>query len=158
MTLSRLGLFGGAFDPPHRAHVLLARTAVEQLRLDELRICPTGQAWHKARGLTPAQHRLAMCRIAFAGVPRAVLDDRELERAGPSYTVDTLRELHAEQPQAELFLVMGEDQAASFTGWREWAEIARLATLCIAQRPYEAQAQPPLALPPGVRHVLLAMP
>jgi nicotinate-nucleotide adenylyltransferase len=127
-------MFGGAFDPPHRAHVALARAAVAQLALDRLYILPTGDAWHKDRTLTPAAHRLAMARLAFADVPAAHVDDRELRRAGPTYSVDTLRELQAEHPQAQLHLLMGEDQAAGFTRWHQWQEVARLAVLCVAGR------------------------
>lgn len=150
----RLGMFGGAFDPPHRAHVALARAAVDQLGLDELRILPTGQAWHKTRQLSPAEHRLAMARIAFEAVPKAVVDDRELRRAGATYTIDTLRELQAEQPGAQLYLVMGEDQADSFSSWRDWAGIADLAILSVAKRPGSEGA----ALPQGVRAKPLVLP
>ncbi len=131
----RLGLFGGAFDPPHNAHVALARAAIEQLRLDALHILPTGRAWHKARTLSPGEHRLAMARLAFAGLPQVSVDDRELRREGPTYTVDTLRELHREHPQDTLVLVIGADQADTFDQWRESAEIARLAIISIAGRP-----------------------
>ncbi|MFN4003736.1 MAG: nicotinate (nicotinamide) nucleotide adenylyltransferase [Hylemonella sp.] len=130
----RLGVFGGAFDPPHRAHRALAEAALQQLALDELRIIPTGQAWHKSRSLTAAAHRLAMCRLAFGDLPRTVLDDREIRRAGPSYTLDTLRELQAEQPGAELYLVMGQDQAEALPSWRHWEQIVELAILCVADR------------------------
>jgi nicotinate-nucleotide adenylyltransferase len=131
----RLGVFGGAFDPPHTAHVALARAAVEQLALDELRVFPTGQAWHKVQALSPAQDRLAMARIAFGDLPRTVIDERELHRPGPTYTIDTLRELKAEHPRAALFLVMGEDQADSLTRWREWQAIVSAAVICVAARP-----------------------
>ncbi len=127
-------MFGGAFDPPHLAHVALARAAVEQLGLDELRVFPTGMAWHKARALTPGAHRLAMARLAFAQVPRAVVDEREVRRDGPTYTVDTLRELRAEYPGAQLLLVIGADQAESLDSWRESDEIARFAIISIAER------------------------
>jgi len=130
----RLGMFGGAFDPPHLAHVALARCAIGQLGLDELRVFPTGQAWHKTRALTPAGHRLEMARLSFADVPRAVVDGRELRRQGPTYTIDTLRELRAEHPDAELVLVIGADQADALNSWRESAEIARIATISIAER------------------------
>jgi nicotinate-nucleotide adenylyltransferase len=130
----RVGMFGGAFDPPHRAHVALARAAVEQLGLDKLLVLPTGDAWHKARTLTASGHRLAMARLAFAGLPRVQVDGRELQRSGPTYSIDTLRELQAEDPQAELVLLMGEDQAAGFTRWHAWADIARLAVLGVAGR------------------------
>lgn len=130
----RLGVFGGAFDPPHLAHRALAEVALAQLQLDELRVLPTGQAWHKTRPLTEAQHRLAMAALAFADLPGLVLDDREIRRTGPSYTLDTLRELKAEYPQAELYLVMGKDQADALPSWRDWQEIVQLAIICVADR------------------------
>jgi nicotinate-nucleotide adenylyltransferase len=147
-TPRRVGLFGGAFDPPHSAHVAIARAALEQLKLDELRIVPTGQAWHKSRPLSPAAHRLAMVRLAFADLPGVVIDEREMQRSGASYTVDTLDALLAEQPGSELYLVMGGDQWAAFTSWRQWQDIARKARLCVAQRPDQVlnQPQPELAV------------
>jgi nicotinate-nucleotide adenylyltransferase len=156
-TGPRVGMFGGAFDPPHLAHVALARAAVEQLHLDELRIFPTGNAWHKSQVLSPAGHRLAMARIAFGGLPNTVVDDRELRRPGPTYTIDTLRELQSERPQARLFLVMGEDQAVSLTRWREWEAIPALATICMAARP-ATSADAPRALPAEVPLMLLRLP
>ena len=149
VTAPRLGVFGGAFDPPHVAHVALARAALEQLQLDELRIFPTGQAWHKPGAMSAPEHRLAMTRLAFGDLPLAVIDERELRRPGPTYTVDTLRELKAEQPAAELFLVMGEDQAVSLTRWREWQAILDLAVICMAARA-SMQASPGAAAQPGV--------
>jgi nicotinate-nucleotide adenylyltransferase len=130
----RIGLFGGAFDPPHHAHAALARAAVEQLQLDRLHIIPTGQAWHKSTPLSAAAHRLAMCRLAFGALPGVRIDERELRRDGPSYTIDTLRELRAEYPGAELFLLIGADQAAAFHTWRQAGEIAAMATIAIALR------------------------
>jgi nicotinate-nucleotide adenylyltransferase len=130
----KIGVFGGAFDPPHKAHVALATTAIEVLGLDELHIIPTGQAWHKARALSAAEHRLAMSRLAFAGVPRVVVDSRELERAGPSFTIHTLRGLQSENPDAQLYLIMGADQFAAFRQWHEWQAIVSLAIICIADR------------------------
>jgi nicotinate-nucleotide adenylyltransferase len=127
-------MYGGAFDPPHNAHLALARAAVDQAQLDELRIFPTGNAWHRSGQMTPAPHRLAMARRAFEDLPKTVVDDREMRRNGPTYTIDTLRELRRDLPDAQLFLVIGEDQARAFTTWHEWAEIARIATLCVARR------------------------
>jgi nicotinate-nucleotide adenylyltransferase len=134
VTRKKIGMFGGAFDPPHLAHRALAEAALVQLQLDELRVLPTGQAWHKSLPLTDAAHRLAMSRLAFEGLDRVRLDDREIRRAGPSYTLDTLRELHAEQPRAELYLVMGKDQADVLPSWRNWQEIVHLAIICVADR------------------------
>ena len=147
-------MFGGAFDPPHVGHVALARAAVEQLALDELRVFPTGQAWHKARDLSPAADRLAMARLAFSEVPHTTVDGRELQRAGPTYTVDTLRELQREFPGAVLLLVIGADQAEALHSWRENGEIARIATISIAARARPVKAGAifdPSRLPPGPR-------
>lgn len=127
-------MFGGAFDPPHKAHVALATTAIEALGLDELRIIPTGQAWHKARDLSAPEHRLAMARLAFSEVARVVVDSREIERTGPSFTIDTLRDLQSENPHAQLYLIMGADQFAAFRQWHEWQAIVSLAIICIAAR------------------------
>ena len=136
----RLGVFGGAFDPPHAAHVALVRAAVLQLRLDQVRVLPTGQAWHKPRSLSEASHRLAMARLAFEAVPEAVVDAREMLRQGPSYTVDTLRELKSEFPQVQLFLLIGDDQRRSLPAWHQIVEIARLAIICAAGRDAAVQA------------------
>ncbi|MCX7693752.1 MAG: nicotinate (nicotinamide) nucleotide adenylyltransferase [Tepidimonas taiwanensis] len=155
----RIGVFGGAFDPPHVAHRALAEAALRQLALDELRIIPTGQAWHKARALTDAVHRLAMCRLAFADLPRVRVDTREIDRAGPSYTVDTLTALRAEQPGAALFLVVGADQWLAFRTWHRWAEILRLATVAVANRPLEGGDGTLSDLDRvGLPHVVLAVP
>ena len=130
----RIGIFGGAFDPPHNAHVALARCAVEQLQLDALLVLPTGQAWHKSRTPSPAAQRVAMAQLAFEGIPGAQVDERETRRAGPTYTVDTLAELQAEHPGAQFFLVLGADQAQAFGSWHRWQDIVANAIICIAQR------------------------
>lgn len=127
-------MFGGAFDPPHAGHVALAQTAITQLQLDELRVLPTGQAWHKKSVLSSPEHRLAMSRLAFAGNDRVVIDARETQRAGPTYTIDTLGELQAENPQSQLFLIIGEDQARSLTRWHRWQELPQFAIICVAAR------------------------
>ncbi len=134
LGIQRLGVLGGAFDPPHLAHQALAQAAIAQLYLDELRVLPTGQAWHKTRTLSTAEHRLAMTRLAFADLPKVVVDEREIRREGPTFTVHTLRELHAEYPDANLFLVLGEDQARAFSTWHEFEAIAQLAIICVAAR------------------------
>ena len=147
----RVGVFGGAFDPPHIAHAAMATAALEQLQLDELRVMPTGEAWHKRRGLTPAVHRLEMVRLAFATMERVVIDSRETRRSGPSYTVDTLAELRDETPIDKLFLIIGEDQAAALTTWHRWREIPDFATICVAARAGFAGARGTFnALYPGI--------
>ena len=136
----RIGVFGGAFDPPHHAHVALARAAIQQFELDSLHVIPTGQAWHKARALSIAEHRLAMTRLAFADEPKVVIDERELQRAGPTFTIDTLEALQAENPQARLYLFMGADQFAAFQQWHRWQDIVNVAIICIAARAHSAWA------------------
>ena len=133
-ALRKIGVFGGAFDPPHKAHVALAKTAIEALGLDELHIIPTGQAWHKTRELSAPEHRLAMTQLAFADIPRVVVDSREIERSGPSFTIDTLRDLQSENPEAQLYLIMGADQFAAFRQWHEWQATISIAIICIAAR------------------------
>ena len=130
----RIGVFGGAFDPPHAAHRALVEAALGQLELDEMRVFPTGQAWHKSRQLSAARDRIAMAELAFGDLPAVRVDTRETARAGPSYSVDTLRELHAENPQAQIFLVIGQDQAQALSTWREWQELVQLAIICVAAR------------------------
>jgi len=130
----RVGIFGGAFDPPHRAHEALVRSAVAELALDALHVIPTGHAWHKNRQLSAPEQRLAMTQLAFAAMPQVLVDAQEINRPGPSYTIDSLRALAAAQPDAELFLLIGADQAAALTSWRDWQEILQLATICVADR------------------------
>ena len=145
----RIGLLGGSFDPPHRAHRALADLALQVLALDVLLWMPAGQPWQKAgRRLADARHRLEMVRLIAAGQPRFVIDERELRRGGATYTVDTVRELAAEHPQAERFLVIGQDQYARFDTWRDWREILACMTLAVAGR----DGHPPTA-PEALRQV-----
>ena len=130
----RLGVFGGAFDPPHLAHVALVETAMAQLQLDQVHVLPTGQAWHKPRQLSDAAHRLAMTRLAFAHMPQVQVSEREILRTGPSYTVDTLLALQAEHAQAQLYLLLGDDQRRALPSWHRIDEIERLAIICAAGR------------------------
>jgi nicotinate-nucleotide adenylyltransferase len=153
----RIGVFGGAFDPPHRGHGTLVQAAVQHLALDVLLVVPTGSAWHKSRPLSAAQHRMAMSELAFGEIARVQVDGCEIRRAGPSYTVDTLRELHQRYPGAAFFLLMGQDQAQRLSGWSRAEALPDLATLCVAGRadPLDA-AQAPAATFMG--HALLAVP
>ena len=138
----RIGVFGGAFDPPHAVHHALAAAAIDTLALDVLLIVPTGDAWHKSRPLSPARDRLAMCRLAFADLPKARVDDRELHRDGPTYTIDTLTELQQAWPAAQLYLQIGADQAAAFHTWRSAQAIADIAIISIAARADATGAAP----------------
>jgi nicotinate-nucleotide adenylyltransferase len=138
--VNRLGVFGGAFDPPHLAHVALVEAAVAALQLDQVRVLPTGLAWHKTRTLSEAHHRLAMTRLAYQHLPQVVVDDREIRRSGASFTVDTLRELQAEFPQAQLYLLLGDDQRRALPSWHQIDEIGRIAIICAAGRDMAVRA------------------
>jgi nicotinate-nucleotide adenylyltransferase len=153
----RIGLFGGSFDPVHRAHVALAREALAALGLDEVRWLPTGQPWQKARAITPAAQREALVRLAIAGEPRFVLDRTELERAGPSYTLDTVRELQQRWPAAEWTLLIGQDQYANLHTWNGWRELLQRVVLAVANRPGVPAAVHPEVLAFPHRAVPLAM-
>lgn len=147
----RIGVFGGAFDPPHVAHRALAKVALAELQLDQLRVVPTGQAWHKSRALSPAQHRLAMARLAFSDLPSVIVDPCEIERTGPSYTVDTLRQFKTHWPSAELYLILGEDQALALPSWHAWHEVVKLAIICVAARACSTGATPQFLINIGLQ-------
>jgi nicotinate-nucleotide adenylyltransferase len=134
-TERRIGIFGGSFDPVHNAHLALARVALAELQLDELRWVPVGEPWQKSRRITSAVHREAMVRLAIEGEPRFVLDRTELERSGPSYTLDTVRSLQVLEPDARWFLVIGQDQYAGFHTWHGWEELLSRVTIAVANRP-----------------------
>ena len=146
----RLGVFGGAFDPPHQVHRAMAEAALAQLRLDRLLVIPTGEAWHKTRALSGAAHRMAMAQLAFGDLPGVQVDPRETLRHGPTYTVDTLRELQAQHPAAEIYLLLGQDQAAALAQWKDWASVLQLAIICVAARPDLSGVVPALRPPSGL--------
>lgn len=133
-----IGVFGGSFDPVHHGHLITALEARRLLGLDEVRLIPAGeQPLKRSRGVASPADRLAMLELAAAGVPGLVVDGRECRRPGPSYTVDTLRELRAEHPAATLSLLVGSDAARDLPAWREAEAIRALATVVILSRPGE---------------------
>ena len=134
--MSRIGVYGGSFNPPHCGHVLGALEMIRLLQLDLLYIIPAGIPPHKIlpEGSPSAEERLELTRLAFAEIPNAVVSDTELRRPGPSYTVDTLEELHAKHPEDALYLIMGTDMLLSFSQWRSPERIASLAALAVMQR------------------------
>lgn len=135
----RLGIFGGSFDPVHNGHLRLAEVCRAQAQLDEVWLMPAATQPHKPGGAqASADDRLRMLDLAVAGVPGLDVSRIEIARGGVSYTVDTLREIQAELPAAELFLLMGADTLRDLPHWREPAEICRLATPLVVHRGGEA--------------------
>ena len=132
---SPMGIFGGTFDPIHYGHLRTAFELLEAIELSEMRFLPAGRPPHREATYADAPTRVALVRAAIDGEPRFVLDDRELRRAGPSYSVDTLLDLRAEHPHRSLCLVVGMDAFLSLPQWHQWREILQLAHLVVAHRP-----------------------
>lgn len=152
----RIGLFGGSFDPPHLAHLALGQVAQATLALDGLHWIPAGAPWQKAdHPLAPGHHRAAMLRLLIGAQPGWCVDERELRRPGPTYTLDTVNELRAEQPDADLFLIIGQDQYGRLDSWAGWQQLLQRVTLAVAARDGQApQPAPGLAVTPHAWQVL----
>jgi len=136
VTAVRIGVFGGSFDPIHQGHLVVAAAAADHLGLDRVHFVPARAHPFKAgRHGANAEQRAAMVELAMAADPRFVLDRRELERLGPSYTVDTLRALRTECPADALFLLVGADAARELPGWHEAEVLPRLARIVALTRP-----------------------
>jgi nicotinate-nucleotide adenylyltransferase len=148
----RLGILGGTFDPPHLGHLVCAQEAHAQLGLDRVVLMPAHLPPHKqiAPGGPDAEQRLELCRLAIGGDERFAVSRLELDRAGKSYSVDTLRALHAHDPQDELTFIVGGDMAHSFPTWREPEAVLELATLAVAERAGAAREEVLGALAPLV--------
>jgi nicotinate-nucleotide adenylyltransferase len=132
----RVGVFGGTFDPVHLGHLILAEQCREQARLDRVLFVLAPRPPHKQdKAITPYHHRRTMLELAIAGYPAFQVSDLERDRTGPSYTIDTLRELKRQQPGDEFFLLVGSDSLRDLPTWREPAQIAELAALLVAERP-----------------------
>lgn len=140
----RLGIFGGTFDPIHLGHLILAESCRESCRLDRVWFVVAGAPPHKPGGRTHVDHRLEMARIAVAGHPAFEVSERETERPGPHYSVDTLEAIRRDRPDDELFFLIGADSLVDLPGWREPGRIAGLATVVVVNRP---GIDPPTTLP-----------
>jgi nicotinate-nucleotide adenylyltransferase len=138
----RLGVFGGSFNPIHLGHLLAAEDVSRQLRLDRVLFVPACYPPHKRGPLIPYRHRLAMVRLAIAEEPRFALCPIEESRPGPSYTVDTLRQLQSLYPGASLYLVIGSDQYRDVASWHRPDLLADLARIVVMSRP--GVERPPL--------------
>jgi nicotinate-nucleotide adenylyltransferase len=125
-----VAVLGGSFNPPHESHRRIAAQALDQLPVQRLLAIPSGDHPHKqGRDMAPAQHRLAMARLAFDGIAGVEVDDRELHRDGPSYTVDTLRELQQQLPGTRLFFLIGSDNLPLLPTWYGHHQLLELATV-----------------------------
>lgn len=133
--MSKIGIFGGSFDPVHLGHLRPAFEILEALVLDEIRFVPAGQSPLRHPPVAPAALRLQMLQAAVRGVEGFMVDERELHRPGPSYTVDTLAELRREFPQAQLALIVGMDAFLGFPDWHEWRSLFKYAHVIVAHRP-----------------------
>ena len=149
----RLGVMGGTFDPIHLGHLVAASEVAHLFALDEVVFVPTGEPWQKAeRAVTDPETRFLMTAIATADDPRFTVSRVDIERAGPTYTVDTLRDLAAQHPGAELFFITGADALASIMTWRDPDEVLALAHLVAVTRPgHDLDAA---HLPPGAATVV----
>lgn len=130
-----IGLLGGTFDPVHFGHLRLGEEMREALELDELRLLPAAQPPHRPLPVADARTRLQLLQLAVDGVPGFCVDARELQRPGPSYTVDSLRLLRADYPAASLVWILGADAFNGFTRWHDWPGILEHAHLAVASRP-----------------------
>jgi len=148
----RIGIFGGTFDPIHNGHLQVAEEVRRALRLDRLLVVVANEPWQKQdRPVTPAEDRYAMVVAALADHPGLEASRMELDRGGPSYTVDTVRELLAEQPDADLFVVVGADVVGGLNSWHEESALRELVTLAVVDRP----GAPAVTTPPGWCTVLV---
>jgi nicotinate-nucleotide adenylyltransferase len=142
---ARIGIFGGTFDPIHTAHVEVAEAVKAALGLDQMLVVVANQPWQKegARPVTPAEDRYAMAEAALAGRPGLEASRIEIDRGGPSYTIDTVRQLQVDHPGARLFIVVGSDVVAGLTTWKDEPSLREEATLAVVSRPGAPPVDPP---------------
>nr|WP_090274227.1 nicotinate-nucleotide adenylyltransferase [Mycolicibacterium komanii] len=131
----RLGVMGGTFDPIHNGHLVAASEVADLFGLDEVVFVPTGQPWQKDRDVTAAEDRYLMTVIATASNPRFSVSRVDIDRGGPTYTKDTLRDLHALNPDADLFFITGADALASILTWQNWEDMFAIANFVGVSRP-----------------------
>ncbi len=144
--MNPIGVFGGTFDPIHYGHLRTAFELKQSLRLSEIRFIPCGTPPHREKPVADAETRLAMVKAATDGQPGFNVDDREMRRVGPSYSVDTLLSLRSEYPHRSLCLIIGMDAFLDLPSWRHWRELMQLAHVLVAHRPgWKTPATGPLA-------------
>ena len=151
----RIGLFGGTFDPPHVGHLVTAVNVRHALNLDRVLLMVANNPWQKegSRAITSAEDRAALVEAAVSSVPGLEVGYDEIRRGGPSYTADTLGDLAARFPGAELFTIVGDDAAAGFPTWERFPEVLKLSTVIVVDRPGA-----PVVLPTGIPWVRVEVP
>jgi nicotinate-nucleotide adenylyltransferase len=155
----RVGVMGGTFDPIHHGHLVAASEVQAWFDLDEVVFVPTGAPWQKAAGqVTEAEHRYLMTVIATASNPRFWVSRVDVDRAGPTYTIDTLRDLHAALPEAELYFITGADALADIFTWRDADELFELAQFVGCTRPGFVMDAETLAKIPSDRVTMVEVP
>jgi len=133
--MARVGLFGGTFNPVHNGHLVLAQEAMQHARLDELLFVPNATPSHKrTAALLPASLRLELLRLAIAGIAGASIDEQELLRGGVSYSIDTVRELNAKRPDADLHFIIGSDSLAELHRWKDAEELLQRTAFIVHPR------------------------
>jgi nicotinate-nucleotide adenylyltransferase len=130
----RIGVMGGTFDPIHHGHLVAASEVAHSFGLDEVVFVPTGEPWQKS-GVTASEHRYLMTVIATASNPSFTVSRVDIDRKGPTYTIDTLRDLKAQRPDAEFFFISGADAVAQILSWRDHDELWDLAHFVAVSRP-----------------------
>jgi nicotinate-nucleotide adenylyltransferase len=130
---SRIGLLGGTFDPIHNGHIAIIKTAIQQLKLDKLLLIPAGNPWQKSEFID-SKHRLEMVKKAGNDLEKVEVSDIEVNKTGPTYTFETLQELHKKYPNSELILILGSDAVAGFDTWKEPNLVKTLARIYVVQR------------------------
>lgn len=132
----RIGVMGGTFDPIHHGHLVAASEVADRFNLDEVIFVPTGQPWQKAgKTISPAEDRYLMTVIATAANPRFTVSRADIDRAGPTYTIDTLRDLRGDYPDADLYFITGADALSSIMSWHDWEDMFELAEFVGVTRP-----------------------
>lgn len=140
----KIGIYGGSFNPVHYGHLQLARRAIEELALDQLIVLPAAVSPFKVESTESVEalpDRLTTVCAVFAALPQAVVDERELVRGGVSYAIDTVREIAAEHPGAELFFIIGEDSVAGLPRWKDIDELKKLCTFKAYPRTRESSTE-----------------
>lgn len=145
---TRIGVFGGTFDPPQNGHIAVAKAVLEQLHLDAVLFVPAGDPWQKHE-ISSMADRVEMVKLAIAGLDKFSVSTVDIDRGGPTYTVDTLQDISSEFPNSQLFFIMGDDAFTGITSWKDFDKLGELATLVVVSRHGKAP-EVPATLSPSV--------